>query len=312
MIFLFNLQSEKFYDFSPNWFDWFSLLASLIVTAISICAAYCVAESVYNREKKDRDKVIESDTAAELSLFDNSLTMLKKDSLAQVKSLKRCIEKKEDIVDFYPSIQIDFLQFTNIRNLYDKNRLKNKGNVKTINELMVSLYALHDFRDSLRSEFRAYYEKYAYHESKFYSYRDLLYNKYFMLCNMRTVNIQVTPNEKMSQFHPDDFFMENYSKLRAETFTNESIIYNGLRSREKLVVQFVRPLMEMSIQYIPEDFNAIEINEIANEVDSAFNDMESITTKHERAIVSHIDSLENAVEKIDNYMKTKKRRGCFG
>ena len=129
--------------------------------------AYCVAENVYRREKRDRDDVIESNTSAELSLFDNSLEMLKKDSLAQIKNLKKYIEKKEDVVGFYPSIQIDFLQFTNIRNLYDRNRLKNKGGVKTINELMVSLYALYDFRDSLRSELRTYYEKYAYHESKF-------------------------------------------------------------------------------------------------------------------------------------------------
>ena len=107
--------------------------------------------------------------------------------------------------------------------------------------------------------------------------------------------------------------MESYSKLRDETFSNVGIMYNGgLRSREKLITQFTQPLLELSLQYMPEDFNAIEINEIANEIYSAFNDIKSITDKHERAIRSHIDSLENAVEKIDNYMKTKKRRGCFG
>jgi len=309
MIFLFNLQSEEFFSFSPNWFDCFSLLASLIVTAVSIYCAYRVAESVYQREKRDREDVIKSNTSAELRLFDSSLDMLKKDSLAQIKSLKRHIEKKEDVLSFYPGIQVDFLQFTNIRNLYDKSRFKDKG-IKGINDLMLNLYILYDFRSSLRSELRTYYEKYAYHESKFYSYRDLLYNKYFILCNARTVNFEVTPNGKIWQFHPDDLFMESYSKLRTETFNNEGIIYNGLRSREKLVVQFVRPLMEMSIQHMPEDYNAIEIHEIANEVHSAFNDMESITSKHEHAIISHIESLESTIAAIDNYIKRKKR-GCF-
>lgn len=292
------LHHNTFLDFTPNWFDWLTLL----LTIASILGAYFVAESVYKREQKDKKKETQELQNSENQLLKNNLEEIKKPILKQIESLNEYIEKNDFRLSFYSEIQVDFLQFISVKEIYRKHNFQNKENVEIINRLMTSLYSLYDFRGSLRSEVRTYIEKYNYHEQKFYKYRTLLYTKYFELCNSRANSIVNENGIKKWSFNTDDKFMAEYSKLRNVTFQDEEVIYNnGLKDRKLLIERFVKPLIETSQKYIPEDYNAIEITDIANEVFSSFTDMEHVTGKHMNAIKGHIDLLKSVNDKINEF-----------
>lgn len=296
------LHHNKFLDFTPNWFDWLTLL----LTIASILGAYFIAESVYKREQKDKNEETQELQNSENQLLKNNLEEIKKPIIKQIESLNEYVEKNDFRLSFYSEIQVDFLQFISVKDIYKKHNFQNKENVEIINRLMTSLYSLYDFRGSLRSEVRTYIEKYNYHEQKFYKYRALLYTKYFELCNSRANNIVNENGIKKWSFNSDDKFMSEYSKLRNDTFQDEEVIFNnGLKDRKLLVERFVKPLIEISQKYIPEDYNAIEITDIANEVFSAFTDMEHVTGKHINAIKGHIDSLKSVSEKINEFEMLK-------
>lgn len=300
MQFTILLHHNKIFNFTPNWFDWMTLL----LTIASIIGAYLVAESVYKREqsnKKSENKELEN---SENELLKNNLEEIKKPILMQIESLKEYIEKKDFRLSFYSEIQVDFLQFISVKEIYKKHDFENKINIKVINRLFTSLYSLYDFRGSLRSEVRTYIEKYNYHEQIFYKYRGILYTKYFELCNLRAENI-INQNEvKKFSFKVNDKFMAEYTKLRGETFGDNQIIdNNGVKDRKLLIEKFVKPLIEIAAKYIPEDYNAIEISEVSNQVLSAFNDMEHVTEKHMKSIQGYIDSLESVTKKINEFEK---------
>ena len=183
-----------------------------------------------------------------------------------------------------------------------KHDFENKENIKVINRLCTSLYSLYDFRGSLRSEVRTYIEKYNYHEQMFYKYRGLLYTKYFELCNLRAENIINENGFKKFSFNVNDKFMTEYTNLHGQTFgDNEIIDNNGLQDRILLIEKYVILLIEFAAKYIPEDYNAIEISEVSNQVISAFNDMKHVTEKHMNAIQGHINSLESVSKKINEF-----------
>lgn len=296
------LHHNKIFDFTPNWFDWLTLL----LTIASIVGAYLVSESVYKREQKNKKKENKELENSENELLKNNLEEIKRPILKQIESLNEYMEKQDFRLSFYSEIQVDFLQFISVKDIYKKYDFHNKENIKVINRLFTSLYSLYDFRGSLRSEVRTYIEKYNYHEQLFYKYRSLLYTKYFELCNSRAESIINETGIKKFSFNTKDKFMAEYTQLRGKTFAdNEIIDNNGLKDRKLLIERFVKPLIDISAKYIPEDYNAIEINEVSNQVLSAFNDMEHVTEKHMNAIQGHIDSLNSVTEKINEFEKIK-------
>jgi hypothetical protein len=297
-----QLSFHRIFDFTPNWFDWLTL----ILTIASIIGAYWVAKTVYGKEKDDKkleDKELEN---SENLLFINNLETIQKPIISQIKSLKEYVDIQDFRLSFNPEIQVDFLQFINIKDIYKKHGFDNKKNIEIINNLMTSLYSLYDFRASLRNEVRTYIEKYNYHEQKFYNYRSLMYTKYFELCNTRAEKIVNENGIKKWVFNQNDKFMSEYSALRNKTFDDKEIIENnGLISRDFMIERFINPLVEISSKYIPEDYNAIEINELSNDVRAAFIDMTHVTEKHFIAIRSHIKSLENVNAQMKFFNKIK-------
>ncbi len=288
--------------YSPNWFEY----VSLIVTVITIWGAYKIAEYVYDREKNDKKVDDISLRFSENELFKNNLESLVEPIKSQIESINNYLDRDDLKLKFYPEIQVDFLQFVSIKEIFKKNDLHNKKNISRVNRLMTNLYTLYDFRTSLRDEVRTYIEKYNYHERKFYLYRQLLYGKFFELSNVRNTGFKMDKGIKKWGFDPKDTFMQEYSKLRIETFEDPEVIENGgVKDRQKLNEKFVNPLAEIASKYIPEDYNAIEINDISNEVNAAFIDMEEITSKHKRAMAGYKDSLETVLEKIEEYLSLK-------
>ncbi|WP_437395377.1 hypothetical protein [Flagellimonas lutimaris] len=284
---------------SPNWFDFLSLA----VTVLSILGAYWIAENVYSREKGDKKVEDISLQYSENELFKNNLKSILQPISNQIDAIESYLGKKDFKMKFYPEIQVDFLQFVSIKDIYRKHGFNDKEKIQDINKLMTSLYSLYDFRESLRSEIRTYIEKYNYHEEKFYSYRLLLYTRYFELCNKRSIDIKFEDGIKKWSFNAEDKFMTDYSKLTLDAFHDEEIMSNNvLINRNKLIEKFVEPLSVISAKYIPEDYNAIEINEISNEVIAAFQDMEYITSKHFEVLNGFIESLNIVKEKINSFL----------
>ena len=296
------LHHNKIFDFTPNWFDWLTIL----LTIASILGAYLVSESVFTRQQRDKEKEDKELENSENLLLKNNLETIQEPIKKQIKSLEEYMEKKDFRLSFYSEIQVDFLQFISVKDIYKKYGFENPETIQTVNSLMTSLYSLYDFRGSLRSEVRTYIEKYNYHEQKFYKYRGLLYTKYFELCNSRTEDIINENGIKKFSINLNDKFMVEYTQLRFSTFNDKEIIdNNGLKNRNLLIEKFVKPLIEIAAKFIPEDYNAIEISDIANQVLSAFDDMEHVTGKHMNAIKGHIESLESVKNKITTFGELK-------
>lgn len=291
-----------FLSYTPNWFEF----TSLIVTIGTIWGAFKVSEHVYEKEKVDKRVENISLQFSENELFKNNLGALIKPIKSQIKSIKRYLIKDDLKLKFYPEIQVDFLQFISIKEIYKKNDLHNKKNIEAINNLMTNLYTLYDFRTSLRDEVRTYIEKYNYHERKFYLYRSLLNGKFFELSNLRAIGYTIDKGIKKWGFDPKDNFMLEYSKLRMATFDDKEIIDNdGLKDRKLLNEKFIVPLAEIANNYIPEDHNAIEVNDISCEVNAAFQDMEEITKKHKNSMEGYKKSLEIVLDKIEQFLSTQ-------
>lgn len=299
----FNFQFGEFNQATPNWFDWFSLLSSLFISAASIFLAFYIAERIYNREKRDKEKEAIDLQKSEIELFKNSLSELNVAIEKQIVDLQKYIDEKNFKLTFNQNVQVDFLQFIDIKYLYKIIGFKNTESIKKLNSLMSSLYTIYDFRESLRDEVRTYLKKYNYHESKFYSYRQLLYTKYYSICNLRADSIIFEEGQKKWKFKDEDKFMPEYTELIIKTFENKSIIdENGLKDRKELNENFVIPLIKIAYKYVPEDYHAIEINDIANDVNSAFIDMESVTDKHFIVIDSYLANLKSINTKIKEYL----------
>ncbi|MCH4828739.1 hypothetical protein [Flavobacterium columnare] len=299
----FNFQFGEFNQATPNWFDWFSLLSSLFISAASIFLAFYIAERIYNREKRDKEKEAIDLQNSEIELFKNSLNELNFAIEKQIVDLQKYIDEKNFKLTFNQNVQVDFLQFIDIKYLYKIIGFENTESIKKLNSLMSSLYTIYDFRESLRDEVRTYLKKYNYHESKFYSYRQLLYTKYYSICNLRADSIIFEEGQKKWKFKDDDKFMPEYTELIIKTFENKSIIdENGLKDRKELNENFVIPLIKIAYKYVPEDYHAIEINDIANDVNSAFIDMESVTDKHFIVIDSYLANLKSINTKIKEYL----------
>lgn len=297
---IFNIQFGTFNDSGSSWFDWLSVF----ISGISILLAYYIAERVYSKEKKDKKKENADLVRSTNLLLENNLRQLNIAIIEQITSLKIYNEEKNFKLTFHPDVQVDFLQFVNIQYIYEGIGYEKVEQIAELNDLMSNLFRLYDFRVSLRSEVRTYLEKYAFFENKFYTYRKVLYGKYFQLCNARGVDFVVEAGVKKWRFDEGDLFMRRYSTLRNTALTNPDIINeSGIHDRKAFSEAFLLPIVnEITFDYIPEDISAIEVNDLANESCTAFTDMESITEKHFSTIESYIQNLERISLRITNYL----------
>jgi hypothetical protein len=284
--------------YTPTWFDWLSVG----LTIASIIGAFIIAQLIYNRGVRSKEKEEKKLIDTENILFNNNIVSLKESISSQIQYLSEYEDSKNFRLVLQTGIQINFLNYIDIKNIYKKYGFDNNNSLQVINSLLTHLYSISNFIESLRSELATYIEKYNSFENKFYLYRNLLYTLFYSLCNKRAQNIEEELHGKKIQFSPDDIFMSEYSELLNSTFNNPHIIgANGLKSRKLLVEQFIVPLINISYKYIPQDNDAIEINDIANSVLSAFNDMENLEAKHFNTIASYKNVLVGINEQIDSF-----------
>ncbi len=114
----FHILQGKFWNFAPNWFDWFSLLVAILSILLSIFGGYLIATKIYSKERRDKEKEEKELLAAEIKLFKNSLAELSISVKSQIQNLKEYIEMKDFKLKFNQGVHADFIHFVNIKYLY--------------------------------------------------------------------------------------------------------------------------------------------------------------------------------------------------
>ena len=292
---IFNFQFGEFENVSPNWFDWFSLFLQITITAGSIYFAYYLGERIYKRDRKNKFEEEKLNVKSENDLFKNNLIELNKNILVQIRFLNEYITNKDFRLKLTPALQVNFLQFLNLKSLYTQGN----DNIERINNLLSSLYSIEKITNSLSKELNTYISKFNVQENKFYGYRLAYYKKFFEYSNLRAVEMIIENGIKKWKYAEQDIFMNEYAKLRNETIGNA----DGTANRKFVDENFLKPLIDLANKYIPEDYNAIEIHDISNEAHSAYQNMENLTSIHFKAIESHLRILEDTKDEIEAYLK---------
>lgn len=288
-----NFQYGDFEDISPNWFDWFSLIISLVITALSIYFAYYLGEKTYKRDKKDQNKKTEENILSENKLFSDNLLELKTNIHTQIEFLTEYINEKDFKLKINPALQAKFLQFLNLKVIY-----QGKSESNTINKLLSTLYAIDNITATLALELTNYIAKFNQFESKFKNYRQAYYKNFYLYSNARAVEIKVEERVKKWRYDENDIFMIEFTKLRTANISS----LDGSANHQLIDQNFILPLIELSNKYIPEDHDAIEIHNIANDAHSGYVDMENLTSIHFRIIEKYKELLQETENEIAAYL----------
>lgn len=299
-----NFQFGDFFGSSPNWFDWLNLILSLLVTSLSIYFTYRLASNEYKRDKKDKEVEEKEEIKNDVHLFNNQLILLNESCKKQIKNIEDYLKDLDSFrIEQVSNITNSFLNYIEVKNIYkSKSFITNEENRELLNALFSSLHILNDFSVSLRSEFRTYMEKHSFFEQKFYEYRKLIYGDFYKLRNKRAKNFTIENGIKKWSYSAEDKFIIQYEGIVTGKLENVQDV-NGI-IRQKLISEIIIPLRDMSRDYIPEDIDAIEVNDISNSVNSAWLDMLNLKDIHAKAIKSHMDTLIKVVESITKFMES--------
>ncbi len=302
---LFIYKAEKansFFSFSQNWFD----ILSLVLTIASLWLAYWLGEKGYRRDKKDKKKEQKELVKSEVKLLENNLEQLLKAINNQLEGLNNYVNDENFSLQFNPDVQVDFLKFVDVKHVYENFGFKNKENLDKVNSLFASLYSLNDFRHSIRDSVRTYISRYQELEQGFYLYRKLMYRTLHEICNKRAIDLKPAVGGFEINFGDNDFAREFFRHNQATLANPDLLDENKNVIRPKLIELFIMPLIDLSKQFIPADPDAIEVSDVANEVNSSWINMEVVTKAHFREIDGHIATLEKVKEEISTFLDLKK------
>jgi hypothetical protein len=295
-------KAAEFWSFSQNWFD----ILSLVLTILSLWLAFWLGERGYRRDKKDKAKEEKQLIKSEVKLFKNNLEQLLKAIEKQLAGLKKYRVDNSFSLEFHPELQVDFLKFVDVKHVYEQFGFKNQEKLDTINELFATLFALNDFRNSLRDSVRTYIRRYTDLEKGFYLYRKLMYRMMHEIANRKVIDLIQGQGGVHIDFGENHFAREYFHLNQAALSNPELLNEEGVVIRPKLIELFIMPAIDLSKKYIPADEDAIQVSDVANEVNSSWINMEVVTTAHFNEIEGHIATLEKVKEKINEFLDLKK------
>lgn len=277
---------------SPNWFDWLSLGLSLVVSVLSIGVAYWLGEREHRKEREKEDRNI----ASEKELFESHLHMLNDEIEEQIKDLKKYVDERGFRIKVNPKIQIDFLQYIDLKSIYEENKREK------INNLLSALYSLSHFYTLLQNEvenFNTYFNK----EEKIFqeNYRDVFYAQLNILNNKRAEEFKQENGQILFKYNEGDNFMREYMGI-ANLFEQNVRGIDGVADRIKISEELVK-IAKVAHKYIPYDYDAIMINTIANKAHSAYINMENRRKHHFEIINTFLETLENVNKEIEKYSR---------
>lgn len=261
-----NQISEICFEFYvPNWFEMLSLFTSLLAIGI----AYWLGHKQEINDKKLREELIKDEN----NLFEIQLKQLKNNIVDEIKDL----EDNKDIfrLKINQLIQIDFLNFIDVKSLYKIN------NRDKVNDIISSLYILYDFNPRFISEIKYFEEKYNRYKNIFReNYQKVFYTKYY--------ETYIEGN------NTDNPFLSEYVKI-VNQFNN---------SNEEKIVELLNNITNISFEYIRDKKNkrACEINELANMAIQAYEEKKLLKHNYNEIITNHISILKNVKNGIEKYL----------
>ncbi len=290
--------TENFWDFSQNWFD----VLTLVMTILSLWFAYYLGEKGYKRDKKDRINEQKQLIEIEVKLFKVNLEELLKIINKQLEALKKYKVEQNFSLKYYSNLQVDFLKFVSQKSLYESIGFENEQEINQINELFSLLFGLNDFRYSIKDSVRHYIIRHSEFEKGFYLYRKLMYKMTHDIVNRNIDDVVQVEGGFQVNFGNNEFARQ-FFKLNQDVLLNSELLdENGNVIRPKLIDLFILPVIELCKQHIPINPDAIEAADVANEVHSAWINMEQVTTAHFNEIDGHIEILNNVKTKIIEFL----------
>ena len=300
-------QAEKgveFWSFSQNWFD----ILSLILTLLSLWIAFYLGERGYKRDQRDKNKDQEQLVNSEIKLFKNNLKELLNAADSQLDGLKKYEVDESFSLVLNPSVQVDFLKYIDVKNVYEYFGYKDSSKLDVVNSLFSSLFSLNDFRESLRDSVRNYITRYTDFEKGFYLYRKLMYRMMHDIANKNAIELINVEDGVHINFGGNDFAERFFHLTQAVLQNPELFNENGDVIRPKLMELFIMPAIDLSKYYIPIDEDAIQVSDVANEVRSSWLNIEVVTTAHFNEITGHIKILANVKKNINEFLELQKQK----
>lgn len=292
----------SFWGFLPNWFD----VLSFLITIAGLWFAYRMGERGYQRDRKDKKEEQEKLAASEVELLRNSLKQLLKAASKQIEYLKDYEVKQNFTLKYRSDVQVDFLKFIDVKNVYEYYGPNNEDKVKLINELFSSLFSLSDFRDSLRDSVRTAMNKYNMHEQGFYLYRKLMYRMLHEIANRNAQDIERNEQGVLIDFGDNDFARQ-FSALITNVFANPDFFDDRKNVvRPKVKELLVLPVINLCQGYIPDNPDAIEASDVANEVNASWINMLEVLKSHFVEVRSHIEALEAVEKEIKSFLELER------
>ncbi|QGK73194.1 hypothetical protein [Flavobacterium sp. SLB02] len=292
-------KTESFWDFSQNWFD----VLTLVLTILSLWLAYWLGEKGYKRDKKDKLDEQKQLIATEVNLFKINLEQLLEAISNQLTALEDYKVKQNFSLKYYPDLHVDFLKFINPKFIYEHIGFQNANQINEFNELLRSLYGLNDIKLSIKDSVRNYILRYNELEKGFYLYRKLMYKMMHEIVSRNIDDLIPVEGGFQINFGTNEFARQFFQLNESVLENPELLDENKQLIRPKLIELFVLPTIEICKQFIPINADAIEVADVANEVNSSWVNMETITNAHFNEIDGHIAILENVRDEITEYLQ---------
>ncbi|MDR1792319.1 MAG: hypothetical protein LBR36_02600 [Bacteroidales bacterium] len=272
---------------------------TFVAAIIGVFCAYCVANYIYKKESRDREKENKLLQEADNQFFNDNVCNTKKMIEQQIEYLKQYEQDRNSMLTVILELRTDYLQYIRVHNIYKQHQKKENGSTEIIYKLFSKLASLSSSQVFLQQKHQYYINKYNEYEKLFFLYRQLLYFKYYELWNKRSILTEGNATCDIA-----DSFLKHYSELQHKTLNNPQIIDdNQMKDRKLLVSEFVLPLLVLSAKYIPNDIDAIEINQIGQDVNFAFIEMETIEKDYLAANATYMKYLQEIRLYIEKFLQ---------
>ena len=269
---IFSFQFGEFNNSSPGWFEWLSILLTVV--------GFAIAFHLYFKQRRDNAKDA-------FNFFQDNLLHLKEAvgiTLVNLNNFKNSLDNPNDNI-INPTISVslndkflDRIDITSLKRFYNKKRVSNE---KIFMDFLKECNFLGSYYQWFFNEFNVFRENFSIHEKKFKQYNLLLSNLFFDVRNH-----QYEP-------HTSDFFQEYQKKIIELRRDRKDIIdaTGNMNNRMEFNSFFVLELIKISFKYIDKDAKANEINVLANEVNAARIDLDFLKTSM-KYMVETVDIVE--------------------
>ena len=279
---IFNFQFGEFSHSTPSWFDWMSVC----ITVFASLTGYIVAYSVYSKQRKD--------TATDAhELFQDSLSIL---HTAVVETIKQLTEFRGGLMSpndnfIQPILPVNLndkfflrIEITSLTRYY---KYEKNSQLKSYKEFLKTSGYIGVYRDFFLNELNHFRSAFRSFEEKFQQHRLLSLNLF---------------NEVISHnYGPyDKDFGDQYIQLLQRVKGNKSIIQDGLLiNRDLLNDELVKKLANLSFQFFETDSKANEVNQLANTVNSAREDMNKLKKQMAGILQKNISKFQEILGVIE-------------